>query len=509
MAIILHKNIKESELHAPKGFTLGTTNSMSYAIRTEGDVADYQDIEYLPAAINFVDGNSPPPTLVLGDIYVVLDFGGGVMDAAWNGIAFNSWARFDSSAWNGVAATDSFMCYDKTAKAYKTFNGTAWVAVGGGGTDTNLGTDNLTNTAASRTYNLNAFELSFIDGANTKLKITPTGVVVGTTALAAGIDFKIKGSGSTSGTKNFRSENLAGTSYFEHLGDGNVLQKSPTNTQYTLEHTSSSSFAQFYMVNDVAPKGFLSVFGSSYSTSFLQNKVLLVGVDGLAMQVTSGDYTWHFASPTEVNTRMKLTTSGLLVASSVGALTPQARLHVRGATSGNEAPLLLEAGGASAEVFKVAHTGSTTSTSNSQYFTNNIINSDATGFSTIQMDNDLGLKTYYRLYGSTNADVFMRNKLLHYSANGVVHWVGASESYYWTFSPSEAGTDMKLNSTGLILGDGIGGSIIKQRFHLEGRAFIGNTTAPSTPTAGGVLYVESGALKYIGSSGTITTLGIA
>ncbi len=39
---------------------------------------------------------------------------------------------------------------------------------------------------------------------------------------------------------------------------------------------------------------------------------------------------------------------------------------------------------------------------------------------------------------------------------------------------------------------------------------IVNGTAPSgTPTGGGVLYVESGALKYKGSSGTITTLGVA
>lgn len=39
---------------------------------------------------------------------------------------------------------------------------------------------------------------------------------------------------------------------------------------------------------------------------------------------------------------------------------------------------------------------------------------------------------------------------------------------------------------------------------------IVNATAPSgTPTGGGVLYVESGALKYKGSSGTITTLGVA
>lgn len=40
--------------------------------------------------------------------------------------------------------------------------------------------------------------------------------------------------------------------------------------------------------------------------------------------------------------------------------------------------------------------------------------------------------------------------------------------------------------------------------------FLANATAPSTnPTGGGILYVESGALKYRGSGGTITTLAAA
>jgi hypothetical protein len=44
-----------------------------------------------------------------------------------------------------------------------------------------------------------------------------------------------------------------------------------------------------------------------------------------------------------------------------------------------------------------------------------------------------------------------------------------------------------------------------------GVLFIGNrTTAPTTnPTAGGILYVESGALKYRGSGGTTTTIATA
>jgi hypothetical protein len=42
-----------------------------------------------------------------------------------------------------------------------------------------------------------------------------------------------------------------------------------------------------------------------------------------------------------------------------------------------------------------------------------------------------------------------------------------------------------------------------------GVVFIANGTAPSgTPTGGGILYVESGALKFKGSSGTVTTLAV-
>jgi hypothetical protein len=39
--------------------------------------------------------------------------------------------------------------------------------------------------------------------------------------------------------------------------------------------------------------------------------------------------------------------------------------------------------------------------------------------------------------------------------------------------------------------------------------YIANSTEPATPTGGGVIYVESGALKYKGSSGTVTTIANA
>ena len=39
--------------------------------------------------------------------------------------------------------------------------------------------------------------------------------------------------------------------------------------------------------------------------------------------------------------------------------------------------------------------------------------------------------------------------------------------------------------------------------------FIANSSEPATPTGGGILFVASGALKYKGSSGTVTTLAAA
>jgi hypothetical protein len=40
----------------------------------------------------------------------------------------------------------------------------------------------------------------------------------------------------------------------------------------------------------------------------------------------------------------------------------------------------------------------------------------------------------------------------------------------------------------------------------DGGVFLRSSAAPATAPTGGVLFVEDGALKYRGSSGTITTL---
>ncbi|MFF7130692.1 hypothetical protein ACFZA6_45075, partial [Streptomyces sp. NPDC008240] len=61
----------------------------------------------------------------------------------------------------------------------------------------------------------------------------------------------------------------------------------------------------------------------------------------------------------------------------------------------------------------------------------------------------------------------------------------------------QVGTNLRLNTTSVGGGTGV--------FGLANASVV----PASTPTGGGVLYVEAGALKYKGSSGTVTVLAPA
>ena len=84
-------------------------------------------------------------------------------------------------------------------------------------------------------------------------------------------------------------------------------------------------------------------------------------------------------------------------------------------------------------------------------------------------------------------------------------------------SSTQAYTALLINPTETATGSGaknlldaqVGGSS-KYNIQNDGRVFMANLTAPaSNPTGGGYLYVEGGALKYRGSSGTVTTIANA
>ena len=99
------------------------------------------------------------------------------------------------------------------------------------------------------------------------------------------------------------------------------------------------------------------------------------------------------------------------------------------------------------------------------------------------------------------------------TANAAAQYVQAANSHLWYTAASGAAdaeiTDfatakMTLDASGnLLVGLATAGTTAAKTIQ------IANGTAPTANVTGGQLYVESGALKYRGSSGTITTLGAA
>lgn len=82
-----------------------------------------------------------------------------------------------------------------------------------------------------------------------------------------------------------------------------------------------------------------------------------------------------------------------------------------------------------------------------------------------------------------------------------------ANTYMATGSGSKGDMFLVADSNLLI---GTNGSTERIRIDVSGNVTVSNTgSVPGTPTGGGVLYVESGALKYKGSSGTVTILGAA
>jgi hypothetical protein len=75
---------------------------------------------------------------------------------------------------------------------------------------------------------------------------------------------------------------------------------------------------------------------------------------------------------------------------------------------------------------------------------------------------------------------------------------------------NDANTRVKISTLGTVITLGSAASTVAQEtLHLNGRFYMLNTSVPSTPTSGGVTYVEGGSLKFKGSSGTVTVLAPA
>jgi hypothetical protein len=153
---LLHKNSIEENKHTPKGFT--NASDMSVLIRDEKGESTYTPNQVLPAAINFVDGNAPPPTTVDGDIYVLVDEGNGAVDSGWDDGGYDDWVRYDGTLWYEITPAERYLCYDLTASAWKKFDGTDWVLLVPEAPNIYTTDDSLT---GSRTVTMGANTLTF------------------------------------------------------------------------------------------------------------------------------------------------------------------------------------------------------------------------------------------------------------------------------------------------------------------------------------------------------------
>ena len=83
---------------------------------------------------------------------------------------------------------------------------------------------------------------------------------------------------------------------------------------------------------------------------------------------------------------------------------------------------------------------------------------------------------------------------------------GAASGFSGSFVIAGSSDILTVRYDGTVL---IGTSTAVEVLTVSGRTYLANQTEPSTPSGGGVVYVEAGALKYKGSSGTVTTLAAA
>ena len=134
----------------------------------------------------------------------------------------------------------------------------------------------------------------------------------------------------------------------------------------------------------------------------------------------------------------------------------------------------------------------------------------------------LDISTIASVWGNINTSIISNNIFfdgaLKYKTALVASYLQQQSKGFQFFQSSDATPvaggaaaftqAMTLTSGGDLL-LGTASQSVYEKFCLKGRFYLENQTAPGTPTGGGVLFVEGGALKYKGSSGTLTTIAAA
>ena len=306
-----HKNSDEANKHTPKGFD--NASNFSRLLRDEIGASRYTREFALPPAIEFVDGSNVPPTTNLNDIYVLVDTGGGSVNANWGAVSYNDWVRYNGETWGSVTPVEGDICFDSNAGYYKIF-GTSWGQL------------------VPEAENMSNADLTF--GANHYADLSTFSWVLGGTApigtekISFQKDTLIKGSDTSSSTTGLKFVDSTNASLWDFRNNGNIHQGKDSiwylgDNKFTLffdEATATesapinfefgSAFGGYYSRWDDLG-GLVIKSASTYALNVLSkvdatSSMFRVGKEGGGFMSTNGSRIWTISDSTAGTTKLEI-----------------------------------------------------------------------------------------------------------------------------------------------------------------------------------------------------------
>mgnify|MGYP003624583257 CR=1 FL=1 len=453
----LHATLDEANKHTPKGFDPAVLNTRPW--KDEQGLSTYTENMELPKAINFVDGTVAPPTTADGHIYVLI--GSGVINAGWGTATFGNWVRFTNSIAAPIIPLAGYLCFDSTAAAWMKFDGSAWAVFGGGGaTNLSEGSSTTTTVDVDSDTGTNATLLAASASRAGVMPSAKFSEVVANNAKPS----EAPNDGTQYARKNLGWEAVAGGATEVGIGVDSLQQVSVNADASGAQSIALSS-------NSVA---------SNFYSIAIGNNASAAGQGGIAISLNA-----NAPSQGAVSIGMN----------SYATITNCVAIGNAAQSTGSNG-VAVGAGSKASTLGSVA-IGQSAIANGANYST-------AIGFQS------KASAAYSSAFGTSMQVTAARSIMIGCAATPRINTVAKSFQVNFDESTSTVQlaqtADSWINTSGNF---GIGTATPSEKLDVNGRTFMANITAPATPTGGGTMYVEAGALKYIGSSGTITTLGVA
>jgi hypothetical protein len=458
----LHVNLDEANKHDPKGFIPAPNNT--YPAKTELGVSYYEERMQLPKAINFVDGTAAPPTTADYDVYVIT--GSGTEDAGWGSAVFNDWVRFLNGIPTAITPLAGYRAFDVTAGIWKEFNGTNWVA--GDANTTNLSVGTITATT---------LDVNSDTGTNATLP-SATGSDAG--LMSAAKFNEVVANNSKVSNATHTSEVTGSTAL---TLDKTAISNKTLVTADGADHVLIGDASDADNLKKVLVSDFLGGGGNLGDTNLTLSgaTVRTYNVDGNELRFIDG-----------ANTLLKVHPDSIVA----GGATPDANIMfiARGTTNSALQKSLRAQSLAGTSFFEVDNTGNARLESATEH-TKLVLQSNPTNKrSEIVLQSNTGAVAFITGYGS-GGGTFLQNSFVLQggSLTKDVIFMSYSNDMKWHLGNvyTDAGVDMRLTSTGLLIGDGIGASSASQKLHVKGGFLIESTASDkiieSNNVAGGSL----------------------